>query len=205
MLCVFIHGQPKVADLHFPLAVEQDVPRLQVTMNQAELVADVHGLGDLTADAERIRNAQLPPLQPLRQRLSLDIFHRDEDAACGRFSRVVNGDDVGVLKADGNPRFRQKTLRLFVGPSDWSARDLEGNLTIEDWVIGEVDRTESATPEPLANDKPGDLPRKLLAGNHAWTGPAGRDFRGGRADAVRTVGRQIRGIQRYGRFGLHLG
>src|SRR5690349_15834831 len=92
---------PEVRDVHLAVAVDQDVRRLDVTVDESERARRL----DADADGERDPDAPLAIDDPI-EILAVDELHHDEVAARGGIdTSVVDGDDVRMVDGCGMPRF----------------------------------------------------------------------------------------------------
>ena len=85
---------PEVRDVDVPIAVEQEIRRLHVAMDDAALMCTVERAGGLLEPAERLRTRRAARTQPFVHRAAVEVLHDDEWPA------VVLGDvedrhDVG--------------------------------------------------------------------------------------------------------------
>ena len=78
--------------------LEQQIRRFDVPMNDTVFEGMLQRRSNLLDDLDRaFHRDRTPPLDLLAQIDPLDIFHRDEQIPI-RFARVVNRDNVGMLK-----------------------------------------------------------------------------------------------------------
>jgi hypothetical protein len=100
----------------------------------------------LSSDPERVphRELALPP-QPVPERLALDVRHGEPEAA-GRFARVVNRQDMGMLKASGELDLVLEALRA-ERCSELGVEDLERHQAFVLEIAGEVNRGHTPTTE----------------------------------------------------------
>jgi hypothetical protein len=68
-------GNPEVGDLHLPALADQQVPRLDIAMDQARRMRGLQGPGDLSDQAHRSRRIYRSLIQQSGQRRPVDQFH----------------------------------------------------------------------------------------------------------------------------------
>jgi hypothetical protein len=104
------------------LACQQDVLRLDVTVNDPTLLGVSDRGEDVASDLEGVLHGQLAlPAQPAAQALALDIGHGIPELA-GGFAGVVDGEDVRMLEASCDADLALESLgpedRRQLGPND---------------------------------------------------------------------------------------
>ena len=87
-----------------PAIGQEDVPRLDVAMDDAVGVGRVQGVGDLDADVHQLMDLERTGQQPIAQGLPLHQLHDDEGVALV-IADVVDGADVRVVQGGGGARF----------------------------------------------------------------------------------------------------
>ena len=108
-------GQAEVEQLH-AVRRQEHVRRFEVAMDDAARVQRRERGQNLEADRDRLGHVQRTASQLLRQRLTLEQLHGDEQAA-GVFADLVNLTDVGMVDAGRRARFTPQPLarRLVAG------------------------------------------------------------------------------------------
>src|SRR5512134_878200 len=93
----------QIAVLAAALAIEQDVARLHVSMDEPMPVGGVERVRDLLEDGYRPCGIQGPPAPQERLQVpARHIAHRDEEPTV-LLSRLVDRDHVRVVEAGGKP------------------------------------------------------------------------------------------------------
>src|SRR5262249_12735507 len=82
---------------------EEDVRWLEVAMHDAAAVHRREGREYSARDLERLRNGQRTPTDSLRERFTLEEFHRDVEPAAV-FPDLVELADVRMIQAGCDPR-----------------------------------------------------------------------------------------------------
>src|SRR5690606_33982624 len=80
---------------------QEDVFRLQIAVDDLEVVGARQGPGDLDGDAQRPIDVDLTLVQQVGQRLPLQELHYQVDAAFGQLALIVDLDDVDVRQLLG--------------------------------------------------------------------------------------------------------
>ena len=128
------------------IAAEQDVLRLDVTVDDAVPVGVGQRVGHLGCDPNRITHRQsLFSRQAAPKRLAIDERHGEPELPVG-FSGVVDAEDVGVLQAGAEADLAQETI----GPhrmGQLGAENLERHRSVMPEVVGEVHRGHAPATE----------------------------------------------------------
>ena len=85
-------------------------------------------------------------LEQLLERVALDKFHPETDAAADLF-RAVNGDDVRVTDFGEEPPFLNDRARGLLVRGRRGGQELQGNFAIEPRVEGAEDLAEGAVSD----------------------------------------------------------
>jgi hypothetical protein len=141
-------GDAEVGDVHAPLRVEQEVPRLHVAMDDPAGVCGVERAGSLVEPLERLLGRDGPLPQPLLQRAAGEVLHDDEGPAVG-LADVEDRHDVGCArKPRRGERLAGEPLpdgRVLCEPL---GEDLDRHLPIEHGVERKQDVAHAAVTEP---------------------------------------------------------
>ena len=136
---------------HAPLALKEDVLRLDVAVDDVLPLCVSQRFSHLTGDPHRLGQRELGlPRQPLPQRLPVDEGHGEPEPADG-LAGVVHRKDVRVVETGGEPDLPNEPLgaeRL----RQLGVKDLEGDWTLVPEIAGEVDGGHAAAAE-LALDR----------------------------------------------------
>ena len=171
--------QPEVGEvdvLAAVLAVEEDVRRLHVAVDEPASMRRVQGVGDLARDRDRARRLEraLAPEERLEVR-ALDEAHRDEQAIVG-LAGLVDRHHVRMVERRRDPRLAQealakaRVLRVALG------EELERHAALEPRIEGAVDLPRPPAPDELLDLVPGDhvTGRDVPSDRHRST-PAARE------------------------------
>ena len=154
------HGRPRlerardaeVGDEGVPVAVDQDVLRLEVAVHDPGLVRRLERLGDLARQRQRPFDRQRPlALQQRFEIFPLDELHRDE-LEVARLAEVVDAQDVLVGDAAGQQDLALEPFEDLGARRHVGADHLQGDVALQLAVVGPVDGPHAA----LAQDG-GDL------------------------------------------------
>ena len=125
-----LRRQAEVAEVAVIGRVDEDVPRLDVAMDEAALVRGVEGICDLADEPDRTLPRKLHVVDE-----AAEIGSRDE-SGCEvelpiRLSRCVDREDAGVVDGGGDPRFAQEPLSKGVVTGELGCDELQRDRTIE--------------------------------------------------------------------------
>ena len=163
---------PRQAEIEQPRtgARQHHVARLQIAMHDTGAMRRRQRFRDLNADIERFLDRQRAARQPLRQRLSLEKLHDQEEAAAHlrrQLADVVERADVGMFEPRNTARLALESLAAdrIVGQRRRHHFDRHG--AIEASVGGAID-----LPHPALADQPEDfIGTESCAGwQHRWIG-----------------------------------
>ncbi len=142
-------------------ALQQDVFRLDIAVNELVLVRIGQRIGHLARDAERLVHGQLPlPPQAVAERLALDIRHHVVEEPV-RLARIVEREDVRVPQPRRDPDLPQETL----GPErsrQLGPQHLQRHRPPVPRVLCQVDHCHPARPQ-LTQDQIARRQRRLDA------------------------------------------
>ena len=85
--------QPKIRNLYISLAIEQQVGRLDIAVDDAQTMGVIQGLTDLRKDTQHLLSRERPIPDPLRQVDALHILH-EEVKKIGSLTKIVKRDNV---------------------------------------------------------------------------------------------------------------
>ncbi len=148
-------GQAEVEDLHVPVLGDLDVGGLQVAVDDALLVGDLEGLGDLAADASGVGDGDRPLGDALGEVLALGDLH-DQEALSVDVLEAVDAGDVGVGEGGEDPGLALETLQPLGVLGEGVGQDLEGHVASQLGVLG---------PPDLAHAPLAQLRRHLVVRN----------------------------------------
>ena len=160
-------GQPEVGQVHVRRAagrgVDQDVPRLDVTVHQAGGVRGVQGRGHRGDDRRRpVRPQPALPFDDHPQVVAGHEAHRDEQHAA-RLARVVDGDDVRVVHRRDRACLAGEPPLHQVVPG----QQLQRHHPAEPLVAGPVHRRHPAHADQLLEPVPGHAGTRSQPGQQA--------------------------------------
>ena len=89
-------------------ALQDDVRRLQIAMDDPFLMRGVERVGDLPRDRDRLGDRQWPTRQTIGERRSFDELENQRRDAIG-FFQPVNRADVGMIERGHESRFTSET------------------------------------------------------------------------------------------------
>ncbi len=160
---VQVAGQAKIGDLGHALAVEDDVGRLDVTVQDPLVVRIGQALADLQHQLETLLERSLAKVEDLFERAALDQLHREEVNPL-LLSDLQNRDDVGVTQPGQGLGFALESRHL--GPVRLRrVQHLERHDSVQSLLTRSVDDAHSAAADLLQHlevDQVGDLCFTLL-------------------------------------------
>ncbi len=145
-------------DLFEPCARQEDVARLDVSVNDAERVRGAERFGDSPRQLDRLGRGHAEP-QPMRQALAVEPFHREPQLAV----RDAVGDvanDAGMAELSEHADLARESIEVNdrIGP-----QDLDRDRLADGLVDGAIDRAHPAGPGHAFEPEPS---RDEIAGLH---------------------------------------
>src|SRR5215471_18396986 len=96
-------GEAEIEELRFPAAGHEDVPGLDVAVDDPPRVRSLESVGDLDGELERLVERQSPCVQSVLQGLAVKELHHEEGLPFV-FVDVVDRADVRILEGGGGAR-----------------------------------------------------------------------------------------------------
>jgi hypothetical protein len=151
-------GQPPVHDIDLAELAHHDIVRFEIAVHDPAGVRVGHGFTDpqkgLDEPGERPLtgllgpraglDAQVNTANGLRERLPLEQFHRQPQAAVGQAPMVVQGHDGRVIELRGDLRLFEKPRVEFEVSAVLGAQRLHGHDAVEHPVVDAVDLAHAA-------------------------------------------------------------
>jgi hypothetical protein len=168
--------QAEVQQLHRPRWGEEDIARLEVSVDEAALVRVRQPPGDALQHLQRAPYFQPSPFQQCRERLALQALHHQEGQArlvgnVPPLGHVEDADDVLVVQPGNRPGLSQR-FRLEARARQ---EELERYFTLKRLVPGAKDLTHAPAAHPREDVIPAAIRApKLLAREREdvqWLGP----------------------------------
>ncbi len=142
-------GDAEVEDLHLPVAQDEDVPRLDVAVDDPVLMGVVEPVADLDHQGQLVLERDLAALADEElELLAVEELHDDEEATLV-LAQVVDDDDVRVVEAGAGLGFPVESGLQLVGDLRFARDHLERDEPIEDRVVGLVDGAHPAAADAL--------------------------------------------------------
>ncbi len=136
-------------------AVDEDVGRLDVAVDEPGDVRGVEGGGDLAADVEHPVGAEAALLAQDRGEVRPgDVLHGDVEQAVD-LARVVDRDDVGMRERGGDARLAQEALAEVRVVGQIGRDDLQRGAAAQGLVLGQVDDAHAAPTDAVLDPVPG--------------------------------------------------
>ena len=141
-------GQSEVEDLQPAIAGDEDVLRLQVSMDDSLFVRGRQSVRDLPRVVQRFPLGNAPGTERHTQRLSLEQFGHDIGRALVCL-HVIYGMDVRMVqRACGSSLSLEAKQPLRVGGAGRS-KDFYGNVTAESKIVSPINLAHSARAQQL--------------------------------------------------------
>src|SRR4030095_6246725 len=119
-------GDAEVHDLDGAAAAEEDVARLDVAVDDAELVGVGEGSEDMPGDGDGFRFGEGTALDPLAEGLPLEELHDDVGTAVLR-AGVVDTYDAGVVQLRADARLAQEATGKLSIAGEAIGEELDGD------------------------------------------------------------------------------
>lgn len=139
----------KIQQLRRAVFCDQNVRRLQITMNDEMLMRVLHGGADLPKKLQAFAHVELLLLAILIQRQPFDVFHHEVRSPVFGCAAVEQTRDVRMVQIGQNlPFVLEAALQFFAA----GAHQLDGDLLLELIVsaFGQPDRAHSAVRDFVA-------------------------------------------------------
>ena len=142
-------GQAEIADERFAMAVEQDVSRFEIAMEDAFAMRVLHGPRDLGDERDA-----LPRLVPQRgtdllQTSARREFHAEERKAVFALAHFVDRQNVRMIEARGGLRFAPEARQGFAGVGVIPQDPLHGDDAAGMALARAIDHAHAAAPNFL--------------------------------------------------------
>ena len=147
--CVEGSGDAEIGDLHRPVRADEDVGRLDVSVDEPGGVGETEGGGDFAGDLGgllRVEVAVGP--QDVGQRAPVDVLHGDE-VRRGVLAPIEHVDDVRVVEVGRCLGFAAEALDEVRVDGELREQHLDRHLAIEQAVVADEDVGHPATPDAL--------------------------------------------------------
>src|SRR5205823_8498626 len=103
-------GETEIENLYLTALSDEDVGRLDVTMNDALGMRGFESLGELNADIEQTIKWQRRTEQLVIKALAFEQFHRNKGLPVRVFNRV-DGTNIRVIQGRGGAGLEQKAIK----------------------------------------------------------------------------------------------
>jgi hypothetical protein len=119
-------GDAEVGDFDASLAIEQDVFRFDVAVNDALLVGELEGFADAGDDRQCFLGLETAFAEELAEAGAIDVFHHQVEEAAG-FAGVMDGDDIGMVEAGQCLGFAKEAFAELRVARGVGGKDFEGD------------------------------------------------------------------------------
>ena len=135
--------QAEIEHLDAVVLRDHDVVGLEIAMEDAPIVRRGQPFGHFRGNAQRVLRRQRLAVHQRAQVLAVDQLHGDPGEALG-VTRLVDGDDVGMIEGGGGPRFLFEPAQRLRTGGQLGRQDLQGHFTTELVVSRTVDLSHPA-------------------------------------------------------------
>ena len=143
-------GQSKVQEFGLAIAVDDDVCRFQVAMDDAFLVGGLQGLGNLDHQPERLFNGNRHPLDPIGQRFPFDEF-QNQAVDSLVFLKTIDGRNPGMVERRKNLSFAPESSHAVAVSGKLVGQHLDGDFPAKPRVPGPPDLSHPAASDQRQN------------------------------------------------------
>ena len=119
----------------------------------------VQGVRNGRNDLGRFRVRETVLFDPGRQIAALDQLGHHVAQSILRWSRIVDGHDVGMVQAGQNSGFGDVEFDVFRTAYEVAVRHLDRHRPLQDIIVALVNRTKTPSTQDLLNAVSSDLPR----------------------------------------------
>ena len=147
--------QPEIKDLDLALWGDDDVRRLQISMNDSRGVRSRQSGGHLAGIGDDLGYREWSTLDPLFQRFATAVRHGDERTALP-VANLVDGFDVRVIERACCLRLANQTFLRMPIAGRALGEELERHLPVKPEILGEIDGAHAARAERFENAVVGD-------------------------------------------------
>ena len=137
-----VQREPEVCDVRRAVLVEQDVRGLEIAVQHAVIVRELHRVGDRREQAERARAIASQLGETFRERATVEQIHA-EVAEVAVLAHLVHRHDVVMLQVGGRARTIHETLHG-AKPRRAGVRHLECDEPLEPRIVGFPDLAHAA-------------------------------------------------------------
>ncbi len=159
--CPYKLRQSKVRHLHAAAAVQQDVLRLDVAVDDALVVRELERIANLGHNGQRLARAYATAGEQLSQVHPVHEFH-DEEIQSIRPAKIMDGDDARVVELGQRLGFAGEPFGKRGVVSNSGGQNLERHDSVEFFLPGFIHRPHAAAADQFDDFELGKLPRQFL-------------------------------------------
>jgi hypothetical protein len=138
--------QTEIGNMRMVVVVEENVVWLDVTVHKSLIVGVCKGICDLSYQTRHSRMGRWVVFNQMRQPPSSYVLEHDKRGT-GMTPHVEDGDNPRMLQPGCRPRFLGEPPPLLVAPKPVRARGLQGNQTIQLFIMRQEYVGESTSPK----------------------------------------------------------
>jgi len=140
------------------LHLQQDIIRLDISMQHPMLMGMLNGIGQTSNNHHRPLHRRMFAFEQIAQTFSIDEL-RDLIRNSVNIARLQNTHDAGVVEHCSRPTFSEKPIVQFLRLEDRSQRHLDCHLSSQYRIFGKKDNTKAARAKSPDDAKSTDLVR----------------------------------------------
>jgi hypothetical protein len=148
--------QSKIEHFRLPAVGHQNVRRLDVAVNDTDIMSHSQCITDLPRKLQRSLYRQRVGCDQFGERTPLDALHDNEILAVGIFDGV-DGDNIGVRQAGCGLSLAQQSGPRLGTMLQAGRKELDGDVAVEPGVVGEIHLTHTTLAKLVANSIVEDL------------------------------------------------
>src|SRR3989338_444122 len=148
--------QAEIHDFRNAVFCDDHIRRLNVAVDDADLMGFLETLGDLEGKVQASIDWQLPFGNFLSQRTSFVVIHDDEQASIGSFFDIMNRTNVVVLQRGSRLCFVDEAFFGLAVTGEFGWKKLEGNGALKPSVFCFINDTHTAAAKVFKNSVVGD-------------------------------------------------
>jgi hypothetical protein len=148
-------GETEIENLWVSTLSDEDIRRLDISVNDAFGVRRIERVGNLYAVCQQRLKIEWTALDAMLQGRAIQVFHRDKSFAV-LLANIVNGADVGMVQGRGRLRFPLKSRQHLRVRGHIVGQEFQGDEPPQARILRLVDDSHAAAAEHLYDAIVGD-------------------------------------------------
>src|SRR5262249_19049858 len=141
--CKTTLGKTKIQNLRGAPLSDEDVPRLDVSVDDPLCVRSIQSVSDPDGNTEQMLKFHGLTRDSVRQGFTFQIFHSDEGLAVF-FADIMNGANVGMIQCRCSLGLTPESLKCLGGIGEVFRKEFQCDKAVKAGILGLVDHTHSA-------------------------------------------------------------